>query len=68
MAKSEGNNVGGEEECELTANLRNEFVMSWEQGRVGSEGPRERGPLHQTTVIFDTGFLTSQFFENRVSD
>ena len=58
MAQYECSSVGGEEECELTASLRNVFIMPWERGRA----------LHQTAVIFDTGFLMSQFLENRVSD
>lgn len=34
MVQYECNNVGGEEECELTANLLNAFIMPWEWGRV----------------------------------
>lgn len=34
MAQYECNNVGGEEECELTANLLNAFSMPWGRGRA----------------------------------
>lgn len=30
MAQCECNNVGGEEECELTANFLNAFIMPWD--------------------------------------
>lgn len=33
-AQFECNNVGGEKECELTANLLNEFIMPWACGSV----------------------------------
>ena len=34
ISQYEGKNVGGEEECELTANLLNPFIMPGEWGRV----------------------------------
>lgn len=46
-ARYERNNVGGKQECALTAKLLNEFIMP------GSKG----GSLHQMTVISDISVL-----------